>query len=130
VKVPSERDVIQISAWVIDEVVPATRSSPVCCLSCQPAERIIEGSIVNRPSKHDDILAMKLQPGSPATGYHRFQEGTMAYVLIAALIAGLLMYLLCSGAKAVRIGEMLLFSSILALLIALAPLTVARLHGG
>jgi hypothetical protein len=54
----------------------------------------------------------------------------MAYLLIAALIGGLLMYLLCSNAKAVRIGEMLLFSSILALLIAIAPATVHLLHGG
>ena len=52
----------------------------------------------------------------------------MAYLLIAALIGGLLMYLLCTNAKAVRIGEMLLFSSILALLIALAPSTIAKLH--
>ena len=52
----------------------------------------------------------------------------MAYLLIAALIGGLLMYLLCSNGKATRIGEMLLFSSILALLIALAPATIAKLH--
>ena len=54
----------------------------------------------------------------------------MAYILIVALVAGLLMYLLCSNSKAVRIGEMLLFSSILALLIAEAPATVRLLHGG
>jgi hypothetical protein len=54
----------------------------------------------------------------------------MAYLLLAALIGGLLMYLLCSNAKAARIGEMLLFSSLLALLIAIAPLTVHLLHGG
>lgn len=52
----------------------------------------------------------------------------MAYLLIAALIAGLLMFMLCKG-KAEKIGEMLLFTSILALLIALAPLTVAKLNG-
>ena len=39
------------------------------------------------------------------------------------------MYLLSTNAKVVRIGEMLLFSSILALLIAVAPATVAKLHG-
>jgi hypothetical protein len=50
-----------------------------------------------------------------------------SYLLIGALVGGLLMYLLCSNAKAVKIGEMLLFASILALLIALAPLTVAKL---
>lgn len=50
----------------------------------------------------------------------------MAYILIIALIAGLLMYLLASNAKTVRIGEMLLFSAILALLIAVAPGTVAK----
>ena len=53
----------------------------------------------------------------------------MPYLLIAALIGGLLMYLLCTNQKAIRIGEILLFSSILALLIALAPATVAKLHG-
>lgn len=53
----------------------------------------------------------------------------MAYLLIGTLIGGLLMYLLCKDAKAVRIGEILLFASVLALLIALAPLTVAKLHG-
>ena len=52
-----------------------------------------------------------------------------SYILLIALIAGLLMYLLSTNAKVVRIGEMLLFSSILALLIALAPSTVAKLHG-
>ena len=52
-----------------------------------------------------------------------------SYILLIALIAGLLMYLLSANAKVVRIGEMLLFSSILALLIALAPSTVAKLHG-
>jgi hypothetical protein len=50
-----------------------------------------------------------------------------SYILLISLIAGLLMYLLSPNAKVVRIGEMLLFSSILALLIALAPLTVAKL---
>ena len=54
----------------------------------------------------------------------------MAYLLIVALIAGLLMYLLCTNGKAQRIGEMLLFSSILALLIAVTPTAVAKLlHG-
>jgi hypothetical protein len=46
----------------------------------------------------------------------------MSCLLIAALIGG--------RSKAVRIGEMLLFSSILALLIAIAPATVHLLHGG
>lgn len=48
----------------------------------------------------------------------------MAYLLVAALVGGLLMYLLCTNAKAVRIGEILLFSSILALLVAIAPATL------
>lgn len=52
-----------------------------------------------------------------------------SYLLLIALIAGLLMYLLSSNAKVVRIGEMLLFSSILALLVAVAPATVKLLHG-
>ena len=51
----------------------------------------------------------------------------MAFILIAALVAGLFMFLLATNPKAVRIGEMLLFASILALLIALAPATVAKL---
>lgn len=38
------------------------------------------------------------------------------------------MYLLAKNVKVVRIGEMLLFSSILALLIALAPATVKLLN--
>jgi hypothetical protein len=54
----------------------------------------------------------------------------MSYLLIVALIGGLLMFLLCANSKAVRIGEMLLFSSILALLVAIAPATVHLLHGG
>ncbi len=53
----------------------------------------------------------------------------MAYVLIIALVVGLLMFVLGSNAKVQRIGEMMLFSSILALLIALAPSTVRLLHG-
>jgi len=48
----------------------------------------------------------------------------MSYILIVTLIAGLLMYLLSPNAKVVRIGEMMLFSSILALLIAVAPATL------
>jgi hypothetical protein len=56
--------------------------------------------------------------------------GTMtSYLLIVALIAGLLMFLLSANAKVVRIGELLLFSSILALLVAVAPATVKLLHG-
>jgi len=54
-----------------------------------------------------------------------------SYLLLIALIAGLLMFLLpaeAANTKRVRIGEMLLFSSILALLIALAPTTVKLLH--
>lgn len=51
----------------------------------------------------------------------------MPYITIVALVVGLLMYLLSPNAKVVRIGEMLLFSSILALLVALAPLTVKLL---
>lgn len=52
-----------------------------------------------------------------------------SYILLIVLGAGLLMYLLSKNAKVVRIGELLLFSSALALLIALAPLTVAKLQG-
>lgn len=53
----------------------------------------------------------------------------LPYLLLATLIGGLLMYLLGKGAKTVRIGELLFFASVLALLIALAPSTVAKLHG-
>jgi hypothetical protein len=53
----------------------------------------------------------------------------MPYVLILTLVAGLLMYLLCANAKAQEIGRMMLFSSILAFLIAVAPATVRLLHG-
>ena len=50
-------------------------------------------------------------------------------LLIIALVAGLFLYLYpFTNAKVVRIGEMLLFSSILALLIALAPATVKLLQ--
>jgi hypothetical protein len=54
----------------------------------------------------------------------------MAYILIIALVGGLLMYLLCKNAKAAEIGRMLFFASVLALLVALAPSTVHLLHGG
>lgn len=53
----------------------------------------------------------------------------LAYLLLATLLGGLLMYLLGKGTKTPRIGELLFFASVLALLIALAPLTVAKLHG-
>jgi hypothetical protein len=53
----------------------------------------------------------------------------MSLILIAALIAGLLMNLATSNAKVVRLGEILVFSSVLALLIALAPSTVKLLQG-
>jgi Zn-dependent protease with chaperone function len=49
----------------------------------------------------------------------------LAYLLILALVGGLLMYLLSSNAKVARIGEILFFSAVLALLIALAPATKA-----
>jgi hypothetical protein len=52
----------------------------------------------------------------------------MAFIFIVAFIAGLFMYLLpTSNAKVTRIGEMLLFSSFLALLITVAPAAVAKL---
>lgn len=52
-----------------------------------------------------------------------------AWLLIIALVAGLFMYMRASNTKVVRIGEMLLFSAILAILIAVAPATVHMLHG-
>ena len=51
----------------------------------------------------------------------------MAYALIIAFVTGLLMFLLCAGDKK-EIGRMLLFSSVLALLIATAPATVRLLQ--
>lgn len=50
-------------------------------------------------------------------------------IFIAALVGGLLLFLLASNTKAARIGEMLLFSSILALLVTIAPEAVKHLHG-
>ena len=58
--------------------------------------------------------------------YDRFM---LPYLLLVTLIGGLLMYLLGKSTKTARIGEMLFFASVLALLIALAPSTVAKLHG-
>ncbi len=52
----------------------------------------------------------------------------LAYILPIALIVGLLMYLLCSQAKAQEIGRILFFSAILSLLITLAPYTVKMMH--
>ena len=63
-----------------------------------------------------------------STVNRRYDLCMSSYILLIALIAGLLMYLLSANAKVVRIGEMLLFSSILGLLIALAPLTVSLLQ--
>ena len=53
----------------------------------------------------------------------------LAYLLLVALVGGLLMFLLSKNAKTARIGELLFFASVLALLVALAPATVAKLHG-
>jgi hypothetical protein len=53
----------------------------------------------------------------------------LAFIFIAAFVAGLLMYWLSANTKVQRIGEMLLFSSILAFLITIAPATVRLLHG-
>ena len=53
----------------------------------------------------------------------------MSYLVLASLIGGLLMYLLCANGKAQELGRMLFFSAVLALLIALGPATVHMLHG-
>lgn len=58
-----------------------------------------------------------------------YDHDMLPYLLLATLIGGLLMYLLAKNPKTVRIGELLFFASVLALLIALAPSTVAKLHG-
>jgi uncharacterized membrane protein YtjA (UPF0391 family) len=53
----------------------------------------------------------------------------LAYLLLMALIGGLLMYLFGGkDTRTARVGELLFFASVLALLIALAPATVAKLH--
>lgn len=54
----------------------------------------------------------------------------MGLILIIAMVAGLFMFFYpFTNTKVVRLGELLLFSSILALLVALAPATVRLLHG-
>ena len=54
----------------------------------------------------------------------------LASILIITLALGLFMFLWpSSNAKVTRIGEILLLSSVLSLLIALAPATVRLLHG-
>ena len=54
----------------------------------------------------------------------------LPYLLLATLIGGLFMFLLCTkNLKAEQVGGLLFFASLLALLIALAPATVAKLHG-
>lgn len=53
----------------------------------------------------------------------------LVFIYLAALIGGLLMFLLTSNAKTQRIGELLLLSSFLALLIAIVPATVKLLQG-
>lgn len=49
----------------------------------------------------------------------------MRYIVLAALVIGLMVYLLCSeqkaSGKAARIGELMFFAAMLALFIALAP---------
>lgn len=57
-----------------------------------------------------------------------YDRRMLPYLLLATLVGGLLMYLLSKNAKTARVGELLFFASILALLIALAPATVAKLH--
>lgn len=57
----------------------------------------------------------------------------LAYLLLITLIGGLLMFLLggkdaSTKTKTQRVGELLFFAAVLALLIALAPATVAKLH--
>lgn len=52
----------------------------------------------------------------------------MAFLFIVVLVAGLFMFLMPgANAKVTRIGEMLLFSWILALLITITPAAVAKL---
>jgi hypothetical protein len=48
------------------------------------------------------------------------------YILLLAMLTGLLMYLLASNSKAQDIGRMLLIASFIGLMVALAPFTVAK----
>ncbi len=48
----------------------------------------------------------------------------MAFILLIALALGVFMYAFLDNTKAARVGEILMFCSILAFLIAVAPLTV------
>ena len=53
----------------------------------------------------------------------------MAYISILTLIIGLLMYLLCSQAKAQEIGRMLFFASFLSLsIVVFAPQSARLFH--
>lgn len=53
----------------------------------------------------------------------------MAYISILMLVVGLLMYLLCSHAKAQEIGRMLFFAAILALaIVVFAPQSARLFH--
>lgn len=51
----------------------------------------------------------------------------MQYLVLFAIVAGLLMWLLCKG-KAEKLGEILLTTGLLALFIALAPATARLFH--
>lgn len=51
---------------------------------------------------------------------------TAAFFFFVALVAGLFMFMLGKG-KVEKIGEMLLFASILSFLIAIAPAAVSKL---
>jgi len=53
----------------------------------------------------------------------------LAFIFIALFVAGLFMYLLPSTSEKVqKIGQMLIFSSILAFLITIAPAVAKLLH--
>jgi len=48
------------------------------------------------------------------------------YLPVVVLVAGLLMYMLCSG-KVREVGRLILFAAVLAILIAIAPSTAQLL---
>jgi hypothetical protein len=50
----------------------------------------------------------------------------VAWIPLIALIVGILMYALASNAKVAEIGRLLFFAAFLALLIVMAPATVAK----
>lgn len=110
---------------------PHHSTIPVSRTACPHVMDTFEKTFESSTGFHvAQLTAALIVVGNWRSTVNRYYDLCMSsYILLIALGAGLLMYLLSKNAKVVRIGELLLFSSALALLIALAPLTVAKLHG-